>query len=335
GTVTTKSEPSATRGLRGKIAVSILFGLLVFVGLALYADVSKVTGALLHFAWPLLPAILALTLVNYAVRFLKWHFYLGQLRVRMGWRDSLRIFVSGFAMSITPGKVGEFLKSYLVKEVTGAPMAGTMPIVVCERLTDGVAMLLLASGGLLLFGYGWRLLLAASALALLTIFAVQYRPLALSAIGLGERVPRLTSRMHHLHAFYDGAYRLLTFRNLAIAVGMGLVSWTGECLAFYLVLLGLGFSGPVVVIQAFFVLASATVIGSLSLLPGGLGVADGSITGLLLALSVTGKEEAVAATLLIRFCTLWFGVSLGLLTLASFGRRPAALTGVPAIEPSS
>jgi uncharacterized membrane protein YbhN (UPF0104 family) len=58
------------------------------------------------------------------------------------------------------------------------------------------------------------------------------------------------------------------------------------------------------------------------MLPGGLGAADTTIGGLLLV-SVKGISNATAsaATLLIRFCTLWFGVSIGLLTLFLFRKR--------------
>jgi len=207
-------------------------------------------------------------------------------------------------------------------------MARTMPTVICERLTDGIAMIALSSAGLVLFGYGWGPLLGIAVLALLLIVSVQYRPLALALLSAAERLPLLGPRAEHLHAFYDGAYKLLVFRNLALAVVMGVVSWAGECLAFYLVLTGLGVQGATLLVAAFFVLAVSTLLGSLSLLPGGLGVADGSITGLLLAVTVIGREEAVAATLLIRFCTLWFGVTLGLVTLALFRSR---LTRPPAI----
>src|SRR5579862_2236063 len=145
--------------LRRSVLLCIGGAIVVFLALGLYADLSKVGAALFHFRWALLPAILGLTLCNYAIRFLKWHYYMAQLDVPIGWRQSLVVFLSGLAMVVTPGKLGEFLKAYLVKEVAGTPMARTMPTVVCERLTDGIAMIGLASAGLVLFGYGWQLLL--------------------------------------------------------------------------------------------------------------------------------------------------------------------------------
>jgi len=84
-------------------------------------------------------------------------------------------------------------------------------------------------------------------------------------------------------------------------VVIGFVSWSGECIAFYYVLLGLGFAGSwTLLVQAAFILGISTLAGSVSLLPGGLGVAEGSVYGLLLLLLKTTTQKAGAATLLIR-----------------------------------
>jgi glycosyltransferase 2 family protein len=94
-----------------------------------------------------------------------------------------------------------------------------------------------------------------------------------------------------------------------------------ECVAFFLVLIGLGFDAtPRLLLTATFVLAAATLIGSVSFLPGGLGAAEIGMTAMLLALVTTPlmtHDVAVAATLIIRFCTLWFGVGIGVIALAS------------------
>ncbi len=43
-------------------------------------------------------------------------------------------------MTISPGKLGEVLKSVFVRQVSGAPIARTAPAVVAERATDGTGM---------------------------------------------------------------------------------------------------------------------------------------------------------------------------------------------------
>ena len=63
-----------------------------------------------------------------------------------------------------------------------------------------------------------------------------------------------------------------------------------------------------------FVYAFASLAGAVSMLPGGLGVAEGSLTGLLAGLG-TPLPEAAAATLLVRAATLWLAVAIGVVTL--------------------
>jgi glycosyltransferase 2 family protein len=64
------------------------------------------------------------------------------------------------------------------------------------------------------------------------------------------------------------------------------------------------------------VFSVGSLAGALSFLPGGLGVAEGSMTGLIQVLGDVPKAAAVAATVLIRLATLWFAVALGLVGLA-------------------
>lgn len=316
--------------LRGKLILSLLFGVLVIAALSLVADARKLTVTLWDFDWALAPLILGLTLFNYALRFLKWQYYLRLIGVReLTTRDSAGIFFSAFTMVMTPGKVGELLKSYLLRRVAGTPMAASAPIIIAERTTDGLAMVGLAGLGLMITPFGWQILAVTLAAALVGIAIVQHRPLAERLLLAGERFGPLGPRVHHLREFYESAYEILRPGPLALAVGIGLVSWAGECVAFYLVLRGLGLPGSwTLLILATSILAVSTLVGSASMLPGGLGVADASIAGMLLAVVVSPlmtRDVAVAAALLIRFATLWFGVLLGAVTLLAFRRRFGAL----------
>lgn len=318
---------------RRKILGSILFAVVVYAVLLLVGDASQLVTAVKDFHWELLPFIIGLTLFNYAVRFVKWHWYLGVVGVHnLHWLDSLLIFLAGFSMTLTPGKAGEFLKSFLVKQRVDAPVATTSPIILAERLTDGLALLLLAATGLFLFDSPTvRLLMLAVVVgATVLVVSVQQRTWAERLMRWFERFPRLSSRMHHFYAFYSSAYALLGFKSLAIAIGLGVISWAGECFALALILVGLGvpFSWELVVLSNF-AMGFATLAGSVLLVPGGLGVAEASIGGLLLAF---GKQPwlpvgtitapiAAAATLMIRFATLWFGWLLGLVCLGITSRR--------------
>ncbi|MCL4535842.1 MAG: flippase-like domain-containing protein [Bacteroidetes bacterium] len=308
---------------RGRILFSLALGLVVVVAMGLYADMSQLAMTLAHFEWGLVPLIMTLTLVNYGMRFGKWHYYLRLLGGSgLGWRRSLAIFLSGFSMTVTPGKVGEWLKSLLLRDAIGMPISASAPVIIAERMTDGLAMLVLASGGLLVYGYGRQVMLAILLGCLAFVVLTQQRSFAEWAFGLLERVPLIAPRVHHLHAFYESARELFRARNLLFAVGVGLVSWVWECVAFYVVLVGLGLPAtPELLLQATFILSSASLLGGASMVPGGLAVAEGSIAGMLLFLGTTGEPAVAAAgALLIRLSTLWFGVALGIITLFGISR---------------
>ncbi|HEX5506091.1 MAG TPA: lysylphosphatidylglycerol synthase transmembrane domain-containing protein [Thermomicrobiales bacterium] len=326
--------------LRGKILPPLLFGLIaiVVVDKLLVPDVRQLGATLRVFRWGLAPAILGLTLYNYALRFVKWQYYLRLLGVRdLRAADSALVFFGNFTMVLTPGKVGELFKSYLLRRVAGTPIAASAPIIIAERMTDGLAMVALAALGLTSARFGWPILVVTLAAALAAIVLVQHRPLAGRVLRAGERIGPLSSRVHHLHEFYESAYELLRPKPLGVAVLLGFASWLGECVAFFLVLLGLGLPASwALLVAATSILALATLVGSASMLPGGLGVADASIAGMLLAIVATPlmtHDVAVAASLLIRFATLWFGVLIGAGALALFHRRFGAVPDLAAGEP--
>ncbi len=309
--------------LRQKLVLGFIFGLLVVAGLLLYADLTQVADSLGDFTWAYLPLILGLTLSNYALRFVKWHYYLGLVGVSdISILDSLLVFVGGFTMVLSPGKVGELVKSLALKDLTGAPISQTAPVVMAERLSDGLAMLLLAGAGVAANPRYLPLFLLTLGVLLGAVGVIQIRPLALRLLALAERLPLISRFALSFHTFYQSSFELLRLKNLALAVGLGLVSWAGEGVAFYLVLVGLGLDpGSTLLWQAVFILSFATIVGALSALPGGLGAAEVSI-GAMLGL-VVGLERSLAgtATLLIRFFTLWFAVALGLGVLVLFRRR--------------
>ncbi len=321
--------------LRGKIILSALAGLAVVVVLGLLSDIGQVGRSFSGFVWGTLPAILGFTALNYALRWLKWDYYLRRMGMGQGVSraDSVLLFTSGMVMAVTPGKVGEVLKSYLLKRINGTPVSASAPIVLAERITDGLAMLLLMGFGLTLYAPArplFYLLLAATVAGLLV---VQSRALVDRLIALAGRLPLGARVAPKLATAYASMRELLSWRILLMSTLISLLSWFGECVAMYYVLRGLGVAGSFLLLQqSTFVFAASTLFGLVSFLPGGLGVSEGSSTLMLERLIPLDAGAATTATIIIRFCTLWFGVTLGALALAIFSRRYADAEGVGGLE---
>src|SRR5262245_17377879 len=117
--------------LRGRLLISVFLGAIVFIGLSAYADFNSVAEGLGEFKWQFLPLVLALSFMNYILRFFKWQFYLRLIGVRdFPAGDSALTYLSGLGMVVTPGKVGEWLKCFLLRELHGTPFSRTAPIIV-------------------------------------------------------------------------------------------------------------------------------------------------------------------------------------------------------------
>lgn len=232
--------------------------------------------------------------------------------------------LAGFTMAMTPGKVGELFKAYALKQTHGVAISSAAPVVMAERLTDGFATVILALIWVSLYQPAWPFVIALVAILVGGVIVVQMRPLSLRLLDVAGRLPLVRHFAGPLRNFYESSYQLVQGRNLLLGVAIGVLSWSGESIAFYLVLSGLGLAFPpalALLQKGVFILAIATLTGAVTALPGGLGAADLSITGLMLALVTPSQDIAVAATLLIRFCTLWFGVGLGIVTLLAFRQR--------------
>lgn len=303
-----------TKDLKRKLAVGFGLGLLVFVGLALYGDIQEMRRLLQTFQWRLLPAILGLTVFNYLLRGLRFHYYLGQVGVNnIKLWTSLRVFIGGFSLSLTPGKLGEFIRLLWLKNLAGADPAIAAPSIIVDRIIDGLAMAMLASLGALAYPRYWPVVAVMFVILISAVVVVQFRPMAEWLLNLGERLPVVSKFAHHLHDLYESAYQLLRPKNFLIGLAVGLVAWLAEGVAFYLVLLGLGVPDSLnVALLAIFTLSVGALLGGISSLPGGLGAAEVSMTGILQTLVHLPENVAATATLIIRFFTLWFGVLGGI-----------------------
>jgi glycosyltransferase 2 family protein len=202
-------------------------------------------------------------------------------------------------MTISPAKLGEVLKSGLLRRSFDVPVRRSAPIVLAERVTDATGVVLLAVVG----GAGalesWPLLVLALAGA--------------AAVAVAVRTP-LLDRWALVGEARAAAIELLGSRWLAAMTLLSAVSWFFECLAAYVCVRGLDLDVSLGETVAVFSLGS--LAGALSFLPGGLGVAETSMTALLRALADVPKAGAAAATVLIRLATLWFAVAVGLIGLA-------------------
>jgi len=296
--------------------IGVFAGLLSFIAVTLLSDVSQLAKYVRSFPWVVMLPVLALRVGNWAIRCAKWFFLLRLVGVRnLSVRDGVSTFIAGLAMAISPGKLAEFIKCFIVKNLTGAPVPTTIPTILAERVTDGAAVVLLLVLSIAATAKPEYLpgvaLGIASNVALLSVLA--YRPLCLFILRLVERFPLLRRFVGAFRTLYESSYILFRPRNYLTAVSTGLASSTLDGIGMWIILVALG-QPPTM--QTFFVgllaICLSVVTGSISGMPGGAGVSDLTIAGVLIFQLGLAPSEAGFATLLARFTQSWWGVLVGL-----------------------
>jgi uncharacterized protein (TIRG00374 family) len=308
-----------------RVLFAMLLAVVVYGGFAVWRGVGKMGDELARFHWWAFASACGLAFANYLLRWLKWEFYLARLKIQgVGRLDSLLTFLSGFVLTVTPGKIGEVFKSLVLFETHSVPVARTAPIVVAERVTDviGVTVLIVAGS----FGFKGGLAWAAAggvAVAMLLV-VVSNRRLSYALIRWLERGPGWFRRVGpRLHEAYDSLATMVRPSNLVVPAVLSVAAWSMECAALRVILTGFGQSTGLGLATFFY--ATSTLAGALVPVPGGLGVTETSLQGQLQELGHVPPSTSTAAMILVRFATLWFAVLVGFVALSLLKRRHPGL----------
>ncbi|MGE3672977.1 MAG: YbhN family protein [Polyangiaceae bacterium] len=304
-----------------RVLFALLLGVLVYGAFVVYSGISAVRASLGGFHWWTFAAALGLATFNYVLRFAKWEYYLARLDVRgVPKFESFLVFLSGFVLTVTPGKVGEVFKSAVLAETHEVPMPRTAPIVIAERLTDVIAVILLIALGSVGFQGGLKWAVAGMVLVSVGLVLILW-PAPMN--WLVRRAENSSGRLHRLapklRESVDSLRIVASPGALLIPTLLSIVGWGCEGLALWLLLTGFGFTVPVSL--AVFFYATATLAGAVVPVPGGLGVAEALIREQLVQLAHVPHGIATSAMLLVRLATLWWAVLVGFGALALLRRR--------------
>jgi uncharacterized protein (TIRG00374 family) len=220
-------------------------------------------------------------------------------------------------MAISPGKAGELLKPYVVREVTGVPMVKTLPALITERLTDGIAMLILAGIGVMTYAADRVGYIVIPAIGVMIGLLILASPKASSwSLKLLQPLPILGKIVPKIEEMMVSMRTCVAPIALVWTVFLSMIAWGAECIAFKLIVDGTGADAPLD--ASVFIYAFATIAGSV--MPGGLGVSDGALAIGAQEIMMVSESQALTAMMLTRLSTLWLGVALGAIALMRLSR---------------
>jgi len=257
-----------------------------------------------------------LTTFSYFVRFIKWDYFLKSVDVHLKTRDNLFVFFSGLSMIITPAKMGEIWKGWLIKEINGEKLSKTIPVVIIDRVTDLLALIILSLTGIVYYERGSYILFIILIFFVAFFLMVKSRFISEKIIFFMEkRAGKYSPDVKQMHQTFEQS---MTPKNMMITIFLSLLAWFFECLGLYLVIVGFGQNISLTI--STFIFSFSSLVGAASMIPGGLGIAEATISGLLQFFGLS-STASVGVALIIRVGTLWYGVILGLIVYLLFKRK--------------
>jgi glycosyltransferase 2 family protein len=323
------------RKYRNRILAGMAVVFAIYVALLLFVNTEELLANLRVYPWTLFIPVVLLKLVAWVLRFGQWQYYLGVIgaRDKISVFDSVVLFLAGFTMAVSPGKIAEVLKAVILKVKTGIPVARSAPVVIAERVVDGVAVVvvvflltLLAGDDIQLGAYS--ILIAISGVLLtIGLIAVQVRPLAYFLLDICGKL-HLVKRIHRpLVEFYESSREVLSIRHVFPTMLMGSAAHLVDSLGFAIVLTGFGVELTwILFLQVTVIIGLSAAVGALSGLPNGAGVTEVSTSATLLAIVAPQNPEitqsiAVTAALIEGIFHKWIRVLTGMVVAIIFRRR--------------
>jgi uncharacterized protein (TIRG00374 family) len=326
---------------------------LLFIALAIRGqDLGQVRNALRAADYRYLPLALVLYFAGVLLRTLRWRYLLAPVRpVRA--RNLFSVVVIGYmANNILPWRIGEVVRSYVLREREGIPTSASLATIAVERIFDGLTMLaflLLASLVIPLDAEIKRLAIVAAivfALATAALIAIvasdqlRGRILALITRPLPAALAaRLTALVE---SFVAGLHILRSFKDLLLVASCSVFAWGLESSMYFVIARGFvvpasASSGPQSLDGVLGIAGTlmTTAVANLATLipstPGYIGVFESGVVLVVTGLLGVQRELALSYAIVVH-AALYFPITLW--GVYYWARAHLSLAAVRAVEPA-
>ncbi len=295
-----------------KTIIIIICSVGLYAIFLIFSDISLFITKFQDFNTNNLLFIIPLVVTSYFIRGLRWNFLLRSSQIKIGMKESIGIFLSGMAFGVTPAKIGEIVKSHILKKKHSQPLSKTTPIVFIERYYDLVGIIIILLIGMWFIELEKILIIALFVIALSLMILSQQRSIFEKILEKISRLPILKKYAKNILLSYDTVSSLLKPKIYVKSISYSIAAWTTESLAVFFIFDGFRINLEIPVVA--FIFTSSTLLGGISLIPGGIGIAEGGMLALLL-LNNIDYTTSFSSVLLVRIMTLWLSVIIGFIVL--------------------
>jgi uncharacterized protein (TIRG00374 family) len=297
------------------------------LGGVVWAGFKTINGAELQkaldgFNWWFMPLVCLLGLSSVVVKAWRFASLLKQVH-DLPRSIAMKAYIAGQSMTLLPGGIAA--RSGLLQQV-GVKVEESSPAVAMSSISDQIGFILAASVSALWFESARK-----PVLVFLAVLAVIGIVLGIEATRtwLLRAIEAILGRFNlkdKWHGFLEAMGKTMDLPTLAMGVFNALISFTLLVAGLWLCMKGVGQSiHPLALLLAYTV---PTMVGRISAMPGGFGLTEVGMVGVLDHLPGVRLDQAVAAVLVFRVSTILFTALAGGI-LYWTGWRKVAKRGTP------
>ena len=303
--------------LNQKILIIIISSIIIYATFLILSDFSKLADKILDFKIEFLPVILPLVSVGWLALYFRWTLLLKNSGYVLPHKKNFQIFLSGFSLSITPGKVGELIKCQLLKENFDTPRKITAPIILVERLYNAVGIIIISIFGVLYLDFSGIVILITTCILITIFLTLRSKQIFLKIINKTSKIKFLSKYSNSFSDSYDVINHSIKPKIFVTCSALSATYWILESIAFYFILQSFGID-LFEISDVILTYTTSIILGVASFIPGGIGVSESTLIGLL---TINGLvfSSAVSLTIFIRIFTLWYSVLVGFIALKFTG----------------
>ncbi|MGB9003667.1 MAG: lysylphosphatidylglycerol synthase transmembrane domain-containing protein, partial [Nitrosotalea sp.] len=290
-------------------AVIIVVFYTIFI---LFSDVEKFSSQLIKIDVLFVPLIIAVHVLSLLVCSVRQKVLLDLLDIKLSLRQNILFQFAGYSMSITPGGIGELIKSHFLKKIHSKDYTKTIPVVFAEKYYNMLASALVITV-MLFFRNNFEIEVTVAVIWILLIVALVI--IRSQKVFPMRKIPQVWVLKNVLESVSSFSKTLVTLSEKKIFIKcffLGTVAVLADAVAIYLCFLAFNINYNFID-STLFVITSLTV-GAISFLPGGIGVTELSMTALLVKSGII-FSAALALTIFIRFMITWSTVVIGFIAL--------------------
>jgi len=293
--------------------------LIIICTIALYAivlflaDFNLIQEKILNFNLFYLPIILFFVTLSFAPLFIRWQLLLKNSNIHIPLKNSFLIFLSGGALSITPGQIGDLLKSQILKKNFNVPRTETTAIILSEKIYDLTAAISASIIGIIILDIDIRLTLFAISILGIIFFLIYYKPAFQLVVQQIKKLKFISKYADNISDSYNTLQKSTSVKIASICFPLSIIYWLIISIAVYYTFLAFDVN-LLNYLDILFIYVTSVLFGAISFVPGGIGITEGSIVGLL-TLNGIDISTALIVSVMARIMTLWYPACIGFICL--------------------